>query len=123
MSKKILIIEDDKILSNALSIALSDVGFSVITAFDGDEGLLKAENDVPDLILLDLVLPQKSGEEVLKKIRTKNDNVPVIISTVKEDPETIARCLDAGASGYFTKSTYSLDDIVKKIKEMLNIKD
>ena len=122
MSKKILIIEDDKVLSRAISIALKDAGLEVITAFDGKEGIEKADSENPDLILLDLVMPKMSGEEVLKKIRAKS-TIPIIISTVKEDPETIARCLDLGASGYFTKSAYSLGDIVKKVKDMSGFKN
>ncbi len=117
MSKKILIIEDDKILSRAISIALKDAGLEVVTAFDGEEGLEKANSEKPDLILLDLIMPKISGEEVLKKIRAKS-NVPIMIATVKEDPETIARCLENGASGYFAKSAYSLEDIIKKVKKM-----
>jgi len=117
MSKKILIIEDDKILSNAISIALKNAGLEVVAAFDGEEGLKKADSENPDLILLDLIMPKISGIEVLKKIRAKSA-VPIIISTVKEDPETIAKCFELGASGYFTKSAYSLENIVNKVKEM-----
>jgi DNA-binding response OmpR family regulator len=114
--KKILIIEDDKILSNAISIALIDAGFEVIAAFDGEEGLEKVKQENPNLILLDLIMPKKSGEDVLKQIRKENE-VPILISTAKEDPETVARCLENGATGYFVKSACTLDDIIRKIKE------
>lgn len=114
--RKILIIEDDRILSNAVSIALIDAGFEVATAFDGEEGLAKANQEKPDLILLDLVMPKKSGGEVLKQIREKS-KVPILIATVKEDPETIAQCLESGATGYFVKSACTLDEIIEKVKE------
>ncbi len=61
-------------------------------------------------------MPKKSGNEVLKQIR-KESEVPILIATVKEDPETIAQCLENGATGYFVKSACTLDEIIRKVKE------
>lgn len=118
---KILIVEDDNILSKAIDTAMKGAGFDTMVAADGDEALKKAAKFKPDLILLDLLLPKKSGEEVLAAIRKDEvlKDIPVLISTVKSDQDSIARCATMGIRGYFIKAHYTLDDIVNQVKKAL----
>ena len=121
MNKKILIIEDDNILQQAIITAITDAGFESVSASDGDEGLAKATSEKPDLILLDLLMPKKNGWNVLtelKKNKTTED-IPVLVLTVVGDDKSVADCIEIGAAGYFIKSDYTLDEIVGKVKEVL----
>ncbi|MDO8668750.1 MAG: response regulator [Candidatus Buchananbacteria bacterium] len=116
--KKILVIEDDNILQSAISTALKDAGFSTVQSFDGVDGLKKAKKNNINLILLDLLMPKKDGWEVLKMLKkdNKTKNIPVFVLTVYEGENSISKCLSLGAKGYFIKSKYSLDEIIKNIK-------
>lgn len=119
--KKILIVEDDNILAKAFSIALKDEKFDVVVASNGQEALEKAHAFRPDLILLDLIIPIKSGEEVLAEIKRNDElkHIPVLVSTVKSDSDSISRCAVLGMRGYFIKAHYTLDDVVKEVKKVL----
>ncbi|EKD43145.1 MAG: PAS/PAC sensor hybrid histidine kinase [uncultured bacterium] len=119
--KKILIVEDDNILAKAFTIALKDAGFDTMVAIDGEEALEKVRNFKPDLILLDLIIPIKSGEDVLAEIKRDDElkNIPVLVSTVKSDTDSIGRCAALGMRGYFIKAHYTLDDIIKEVKKVL----
>ena len=119
--KKILIVEDDNILAKAFTIALKDAGFETQGAMDGQEAMDKVRTFKPDLILLDLIIPIKSGEEVLAEIKRDDElkNIPVLVSTVKSDTESISRCAALGMRGYFIKAHYTLDDIIKEVKKVL----
>jgi len=122
MKKKILVIEDDKILQKAVKEALDGAGLEVIIANDGEDGFKKVKSIKPDLVLLDLILPKMSGEEVLKKICESKTlkKIPVIVFSVKSDEANIRNCIDnLGARDYLVKSEYSLEDVVKKVKEHL----
>ena len=118
---KIFIVEDDSILSKAVNTALKEGGFDTLVAADGQAALAKVKKFKPDLILLDLIMPKISGEDVLAEL--KNDEatkyIPVLITTVKAEPEAISRCLELGAKGYFIKAHYSLEEIVEKVREAL----
>jgi CheY-like chemotaxis protein len=119
--KKILIVEDDNILQRAIATALTDAGYEIIEAVDGSEGIKKAQSESPDLILLDLLMPKKDGWEVLETIKKddKTKGIPVLVLTVYEGEDSISKCMELGAKGYFLKSKYSLDEIVDKVKESL----
>jgi len=119
--KKILVIEDDNILQRAMATSLEDSKFEVISALDGKEGIKKANEEAPDLILLDLLMPKKDGWEVLAELKKNNKtkNIPVLVLTVYEGEDSIAKCIKLGAKGYFIKSKYSLDEIVDKVKELV----
>jgi len=119
--KKILIIEDDRALQNALIEALTQEGYEAISAYDGEEGMQKTEEVKPDLILLDLILPKKDGYEVLAGIKNSpNKDIPVLILTNLEEIENVQKTLDLGAKTFMVKSDFSLRDIVDKIKENLS---
>ena len=118
--KKILIIEDDRALQNALVEVLANEGFETVSAFDGQEGIEKAASENPDLILLDIILPKKDGYEVLEEIKkSPQKDIPVLILTNLEEIDNVQRALDLGATTFMVKSDFSLRDIVEKIKENL----
>lgn len=118
--KKILIIEDDRALQSAMLEILAQEGYETVSAYDGEEGVHKAETEKPDLILLDLILPKKDGYEVLAEIKNGPDkNIPVLILTNLEEIENVQKALELGANTFMVKSDFSLRDIIEKIKENL----
>ena len=100
--KNILIIEDDLRIRRILQLELEHEGYLVSLAKDGKEGLEKAKLIRYDLILLDLMLPEISEEEVCKELR-KNSDVPIIVLTAKENIRSKVELLDMGADDYITK--------------------
>jgi len=120
----ILIIEDEQTVLKAISIALEDAGFQVASAIDGESGERQAKENPPDLILLDIILPRKNGLDVLKalKVQEATKHVPVILLTNLSDTETVSEGVRLGARGYLVKANYSLDEVVAKVKEVLNKK-
>jgi DNA-binding response OmpR family regulator len=115
---KILIVEDDKFLRLLLERKLKNENFEVIAAEDGEEALEKIVTEKPDLILLDIILPKKSGFAVLEEIN-KDENlkrIPVFIISNLGQPEDIERGKNLGAKEYFVKAGLSLEELIKKIK-------
>lgn len=115
---KILIVEDDNILSKAIDNFLNSIGYQTVLALDGNEAMAKLKTENVDLVLLDLILPLKTGEEVLQEMRgsPKTANLPVLVSTAKFSQSSINRCAALGIQGYFIKTHYTLQDIAKEIK-------
>lgn len=97
--KTILVIDDDININNLLSEVLSKEGYNILRAWSGTEAIMMLENSKPDLVLLDLMLPGLSGEEVFEKIK----NIPVIIISAKPDFDNKIRLLKNGAADYMTK--------------------
>ena len=121
--KKILIIEDDEILSKALRDFLSADGFEVTIASNGEIGIKMAKEKCPDLIVLDIILPKKDGYEVIKELKKRSGNarnIPIVLLTNLGSFADVEKALRLGATTYLTKTDYSLEDIAKKIKETLN---
>jgi DNA-binding response OmpR family regulator len=115
---KILIVEDDKFLRLLLERKLKNENFEVVAAEDGEEALEKIVTEKPDLILLDIILPKKSGFAVLEEIN-KDENlkrIPVFIISNLGQPEDIERGKNLGAKEYFVKAGLSLEELIKKIK-------
>ena len=102
---KILLVEDDLSLSNSVFDFLDDFA-DVMQVFDGDEGLYEAESGVYDLILLDLMLPEKDGFTVLRELREKGVTTPVLIMTAKESLDDKGHGFELGADDYLTKPFY-----------------
>jgi DNA-binding response OmpR family regulator len=121
-NKKILYIEDQEGLRDALSTLLRNTGYEVYTASDGELGLKIIEEKSPDLVVLDLILPKKDGFEVMEALRSKEKtkNLPVIILTNLEEKYNIERVMSFGVRAYLVKATYSLTEVADKIKEILN---
>lgn len=114
---KILLVEDDLSLSNSVFDFLDDFA-DVVQVFDGDEGLYEAESGVYDLILLDLMLPEKDGFQVLKELREKGITTPVLITTAKESLDDKGLGFDLGADDYLTKPFY-LEELKMRIQALL----
>ena len=116
--QKIIIIEDDEILSKVLCTDLADAGFNALPAFDGESGLKLVRSEKPDLVLLDLIIPKKHGLEILEEIKKMPDTrgIPVIILTFLGDDETIKKSLRLGAEDYLVKSSHALAEIVERVK-------
>jgi DNA-binding response OmpR family regulator len=113
----ILIIEDEKAIANILKSYLEKEGYKALVAYDGQEGLdAFYANDI-DLIILDLMLPKVSGEEVIKEIRNKS-SVPVIMVTAKVDEDSTVEGLRLGADDYVTKP-FSPRELMERIKAVL----
>ena len=114
---KILLVEDDLSLSNSIFDFLDDFA-DVMQVFDGEEGLYEAESGVYDLILLDLMLPEKDGFQVLKELREKGVLTPVLIMTAKESLDDKGHGFELGADDYLTKPFY-LEDLKMRIQALL----
>ena len=118
---KILLSEDDKFISRAYTDGLTRAGFSVITAYDGEEALEKIKNENPDLILLDLIMPTKNGFEVLEEIKKDKElsKIPIVILSNLGQDTDIQKGRDLGAEDYLIKSNFSMSEVVGKIKKYL----
>ncbi|MCK5475966.1 MAG: response regulator [Candidatus Pacebacteria bacterium] len=119
IKKKILVIEDEATLQKALDDVLSQEGFEVLSATDGIVGLEVAKKEKPDLILLDIILPKMDGFEVLSKLKANDKDTPVVILTNLSDLNDVQKALDLGATTYLVKADYHLDEVIRKIKEIL----
>ena len=119
---KILIIEDEASMTKALKDKLSHEGYEVISSKDGEDGLNKALEEHPDLILLDIIMPKMDGLTVLKKLREDEwgKNAEVIILTNLSDNEEISRAISDGKGEYLIKTDWKMEDIVNKVKSKLN---
>ncbi len=118
MNKRILIIEDEPDIREAMAEALVQEGFEVLTAENGKVGLEKAFSGKPDLILLDIVMPILDGHGVLEKLRQDSwgKSVKVIMLTSMNDVKNIGQAHAGDITGYIIKAHSSLDEIVVKIK-------
>ncbi len=120
---KILVVEDEPALIGVLDDKLTREGFSVIRAMDGEVGLKMVSDEKPDLILLDIIMPKMDGITMLKKLRESEDgkNIPVIILTNLSDSEKNTEMTEKGVLDFLIKTNWKLDDVVKKIKQRLNL--
>lgn len=116
----ILVVEDETDLVTLLTYNLEKEGFRTRVAYDGDEGLLAAAEQRPDLILLDWMLPHKSGLEVCRQLRrsSKTRDVPIIMLTARGEEGDRVRGLDSGADDYITKP-FSTTELVARMRAVL----
>lgn len=123
-NQKILIVEDDEPIRQAIAIGLSRNGFEVIEAKDGEEGLAQALKVHPDLILLDLRMPKKTGQEMLDELREDEwgKDVPVIVLSNADDNLDIYLATKDGRTSYAVKSSMELEEIINLIKFRLGKK-
>ncbi len=119
--KKILVVEDESALQHAISSMLASKDYQVFSAVDGEEGINLARKELPDLILLDLILPKKDGFAVLTELKQESTtmNIPVIILTNLEGNADVERALTLGAKTYLVKTNYKLEEVAEKIKDIL----
>jgi DNA-binding response OmpR family regulator len=121
MSKKILIIEDDSFLQGLASTKLEKEGFAVTGAANSDDAMKAVANEIPDLILLDLVLPGVDGFGILKMVRDnpKTNQTPVIVFSNLSEDKDIKHAKELGATDYMVKSNFTLDELADRIKQIL----
>lgn len=127
--KKILIVEDEMDLLNLIDFNLARKGYKTAAALDGLDALKKVEEYQPDLIVLDLMLPEMDGWKFCKSLRQKNSDVPIIMLTAKAMPEDRMAGLEIGADDYITKPfrieelIIRVDKLLKKRRDCNNSKD
>ena len=121
MKQTILIIEDESALQKTLYDVLTQEGYEVLQALDGEVGLRTAIDKIPNLIFVDLMLPNINGFDVIDELKKseKTKDIPVIVLTNLESMEDIQKAIDLGATTYLVKANYSLQDIVAKVKDSL----
>jgi len=122
MSKKILIVDDEPNIVISLEFLMKKEGFAVAVAVDGDDALAKAASFEPDLILLDVMMPKKSGFEVCESLRAdpSRAGLQIVMLTAKGRDTEVAKGLAIGADAYVTKP-FSTKDLVAKVKSMLGV--
>ena len=115
MSKRILIVEDEKNIVDILSFNLSKEGYDTLEAYDGQAGLQLALEQDPDLVLLDLMLPKMDGFDVCRQLRQAGRNTPVIMLTAREEETDKVLGLELGADDYITKP-FSMRELLARIR-------
>lgn len=117
----ILIVEDEKFLVRALQDSLTIEGYKVDTAVNGEEAIEKIKSKIPDLILLDILMPKKDGFYVLQELKKNPEwkTIPVVVLSNLGGDAEIKQALSLGADDYFVKSQHSLEEVIEKIKEYL----
>lgn len=115
---RVLIVEDEQRLAENIAEALREVGLAVDCALDGETGSHLAEQDVYDAIVLDLMLPGRSGQSVLHSLRQKKLNTPVLILTAQVGKESVIELLNAGADDYLSKP-FDLGELLARVKALI----
>lgn len=120
-SKNILIVEDEKPLRRALEEALNRESFVTLVAKNGEEGLRIALERHPDLILLDVIMPEMNGVEMLRKLRADvwGKTASVLVFTNDTDPEHVGETMENDVTDYLMKIDWEIEDVIKKIKAIL----
>ncbi len=118
-AKKILIIEDDKAMANALEIKLARAGFAVKSAGNGEDGLAILKKEDFSLVLLDLIMPKLDGFDVLEKLKEKGRKTPVIVLSNLSHPDDERRARELGAVDFLIKSNTPIAIIIERIREKL----
>lgn len=118
---KIMVIEDDKFLRELLVRRLEEENFEVFSCVDGNEALAGIKKELPDLILLDLILPGIDGFEILKQVKQDNNisSIPVIILSNLGQQEEVEKGISLGAIDYLIKAHFTPGEIIDKIKSVL----
>ncbi len=117
---RVLIVEDEEALATLLDYNLTKEKFEVTLAADGEEGLLKIEEETPDVVILDWMLPKTSGIEVCRRIRSKPEtrNLPIIMLTARSEEADRIRGLETGADDYLTKP-FSTNELIARVRAVL----
>jgi CheY-like chemotaxis protein len=115
--KKALIVEDHPDMLKVLGIQMELMGFSVITANNGKEGVRKAVEEVPNLILMDIMMPVMDGRVATRMIRSnpETQNIPILVSTALANNSVLESCFEAGCNAYITKP-FTFKELQKKVQ-------
>ncbi|MDR0393765.1 MAG: response regulator transcription factor, partial [Tannerella sp.] len=121
MSKKpvVLLVEDEKALSSIIADTLEDEGFSVLKAFDGNEGLRLFLNRHPDILIADVMMPKLDGFEMVEKIRKADKTTPILFLTARSSIEDLVSGFELGANDYLRKP-FKMQELIVRIKALLN---
>jgi len=120
--KKILIIDDDKLLTNLLERKLSNAGYEVIIATNGDKGIKKIREIIPDLILLDITMPVMNGYEVIEQMSKEDNikNIPLVVISNSGEPVEIERIKKSGiVKDWIVKIKFDIDEVLAIIKKYI----
>jgi DNA-binding response OmpR family regulator len=119
--KNILFIEDEAVMQKAVSEFLGANGYRVISALDGELGVNLARQNPPDLILLDIILPKKSGFDVLEDLKKdeKTKSIPIIVLTNLSQMSDVSKMMEMGITTYLVKSEQSLQNIANIVEQTL----
>jgi heavy metal response regulator len=115
---KILVVEDEKKVAGFIKRGLEEEGYTVEVAYDGDEGLKMGSDGSHDLILMDLMLPQKDGLEVIRELREKDIRTPVLCLTAKDKVDDIVSGLDSGSDDYLTKP-FAFAELLARVRALI----
>lgn len=123
MMKKILFVEDESALQRAVNGVLATEGYKTFLATDGETAVLLARKELPDLILLDLIIPKKDGFGVITDLKADHatKDIPIVILTNLEGNQDVERALTLGATTYLVKTNYTLAEVAEKIKSILEV--
>ena len=118
---KIVIAEDDQLINASLVQGFTDAGFEVTPASDGELAVSKIKEIKPDVVVLDIMMPKLDGIGVLWEIKAdpSTEKIPAVMLTNLSDTETISKIIEAGAADYLLKSDQSIDQVVQKVREVL----
>ncbi len=116
--RKILVVEDESSILTLLQFNLENAGFTVITALDGKTGLYLAKKEKPDLIILDLMLPEMDGMEICKTLRQEQNHTPILMLTARDEELDKILGLELGADDYMTKP-FSPREVIARVKAIL----
>ena len=124
MKSKLLIIEDEMSLANVLRIKFEQSNFEVYVAGEGGLGIELAKENIPDIILLDLILPKESGFDILKKIKKIDEikDIPVIILTNSNRANEVDKGFELGAVDYLLKAHFNIENVVDRVKTYIDEK-
>lgn len=119
---KILLVEDDEMLHSMYTQKFEKEGYEVISAYNGADGVKKAQTESPSLILMDIIMPKMDGFVALKKIKKKDEtkDIPVIMLTNLGQEEDVKKGKELGADDYFIKANHTPAEVVAKVKELLS---
>ena len=115
---KILVVEDSKKVASFIEKGLREEGYAVDVAHEGVDGALKAAVYDYDLLVLDIMLPGKSGLEIVHDLRTKGNSVPVLLLTARDSTDNVVEGLDAGADDYLTKP-FAFDELLARVRALI----
>lgn len=118
--RRIVLAEDDRFLRKAAETALKRHGFTVTTAADGEEALALVRASLPDLVLLDLIMPKLQGFDVLLSLKADpaTASIPIIVLSNLGQESDVARALEGGAIAYFVKANLSLQELIERIEKV-----
>lgn len=119
----ILVVEDDEFLSRVLVDKLEKEKFNVLTAFDGEDAVVKIQNEHVNLVILDIIMPKKTGFDVIDEVKSNptTKDIPIILLSNLGQESDIARAKEKGVLDYFVKSNISLASVVEKVNQYIHV--